>query len=187
MKRRAITATILPTGTACLAMGANSASAGLGPAEWSIHLTASGPGMITGSIGIRDTSFLLTTTAAAETLIPTPDGNNAEFRGWVGACAPAEASTLVVTAGGVAMGGGAPCRWTAAQFAFPGEPTPSVANPLRDACRRWLGRWRRGRRSKWRRTAWRRHRRLIRLSDADAARGNIPPGRGHRGAQGGRA
>jgi len=130
MKRRATILAMIVGGGACLAIGASSASAGLGPPEWSIHLAASGPGQIAaGWLSVRNTSFLLTTDASYETLTPTPDGNNAEFRGWVGACAPAETSVCVVTPGGVAMGGGAPCRWTAALFALPGEPTPSVANP----------------------------------------------------------
>ncbi|MBM3634237.1 MAG: hypothetical protein FJW99_02955 [Actinobacteria bacterium] len=134
MKRRATILATIVGGGACLAMGASSASAGLGSAEWSIHLAASGPGQIAaGWLSVRGTSFLLTTDARYETLTPTPDGNSAEFRGWVGACAPAETSTCVVTPGGVAMGLVVPCRWTAALFALPGEPTPAVANPCETA------------------------------------------------------
>lgn len=134
MNRRAVTATLLAAGATCLGLGANSAFAGLGPAEWSIHLAATGPGQISaGWLSMRDSAFLLSTISRYETLTPVPDGNGAEFRGWVGACEPAGPSTCVVTPGGVATGGvlagGAPCRWTAALFARPGEPTPVVVNP----------------------------------------------------------
>lgn len=127
--------------TACLALGASSALAGGGPvpAEWSINLTAQGPGTLTASwLSLRDSSFRLTTTAAFEALTPVQDGNDAEFRGWAGECAPAGLGACTVHRGGVAVGSlgqGAmsvdptACRWTAALFALPGEPTPSVANP----------------------------------------------------------
>lgn len=132
MNRRAITA--IAIGTAALAVGASPAWAGLGPVEWSIHVTASGPGTITaGSLSIRDASLLLTVGSYYETLAPTPDGNNAEFRGWAGECAPAGLAPCTVTEGGISMASmsldPSRCRWTAALFALPDQPTPSVANP----------------------------------------------------------
>lgn len=136
--RRTLTISILSVGAACLAVGAGSALAGGGPppAEWSVNLAAKGPGMLTvGSVSLRDSSFLLTTIAATEVLNPVQDGNNAEFRGWAGACATAGLGSCTLSAGGMFAGsldqgaGGGQCRWTAALFALPGQPTPSVANP----------------------------------------------------------
>ena len=141
MTRRTLTISALAAGAACLAIGAGSALGGGGfrPAEWSVNLTVKGPGTLTaGSISLRDTSFLLTTTSAVEVLNPVQDGNYAEFRGWAGECAPAGLGSCTMTQGGISAGSltqgamsldGTPCRWTAALFAFPGEPTPTVANP----------------------------------------------------------
>lgn len=140
MNRRAVSASLLATGAACLAVAASGVAGGGGPAptEWSINLAVKGPGTLTvGSISLRDTSFLFTTISSDEVLNPVQDGNDAEFRGWVGECAPVLGPCGIgpggINAGSLTQGAmsldGSRCRWTAALFAFPGEPTPTVANP----------------------------------------------------------
>ena len=139
MNRRAISASLLATGAACLTVAASGVAGGGGPAptEWSINLAVKGPGTLTvGSISLRDTSFLLSTISAIEALVPVQDGNDAEFRGWAGECASAGLGPCTVNQSGDGVGvgsltqgamslDGSRCRWTAALFAFPGEPTPT--------------------------------------------------------------
>ena len=131
---------------ALLAVALPAAEAGHArPPEIPVGITATGPGVVTvdGFMTIRDSTVSYITTSRMVSLVPAPDGNGAEFRGWAGDCASSGAGPCVISGIGCASadlfvcsatprGSGPapePCRWTAALFAPAGQPTPTVANP----------------------------------------------------------
>lgn len=102
------------------------------PPQWTITVTATGPGSVSGGdiSSLRDGTLPSTTLLRQITLTPTQDGNNAEFRGWLGACAPAGVGPCTVD---LVREDSGLCLWTAAVFAFPGEPTPAPRDPCAPA------------------------------------------------------
>lgn len=136
MTPRSITSTALAASAlAALALPVAPALAGGGyapPAEWTITVTATGPGTVSGAgvVSLRDATVSATTLLSSDTLTPTQDGNNAEFRGWLGACASAGTGPCTVQ---LARAGSGECLWTAALFAYPGELTPTPRDPCAPA------------------------------------------------------
>lgn len=132
MTPRSITATALAASSllaAALPIAPALAGGGYAPpAEWTITVTATGPGTVSGAglFSLRDGTASATTLLSSDTLTPTQDGNNAEFRGWLGACASAGTGPCTVQ---LARAGSGECLWTAALFAYPNETTPTPRNP----------------------------------------------------------
>jgi hypothetical protein len=122
--------TALASALAVVALPAVPALAGtyVPPTQWSITLTAIGPGTVSGGdiSSLRDGTLPATSLQSTATFNPTPDGNNAEFRGWLGACADAGTGPCTVH---LVREGSGECLWTAALFAMPGEPTPAPRDP----------------------------------------------------------
>lgn len=126
---------IAASALAALVLPAAPALAGGGftpPPLWTITVTVTGPGAVSGAgiTSMRDGTLPVSTQLTRDTFTPTPDGNNAEFRGWLGACATAGTGPCTVDL--VRQDSGA-CLWTAALFAFPGEPTPAPRDPCTPA------------------------------------------------------
>lgn len=100
----------------------------LPPVQWTVTVTVVGPGSISGpNFGaISNSTLERVIDDAVVTLTPTEDGNNAQFRGWRGACASAGTGPCTVQ---LVRAGSGECLWVAALFAFPGEATPTPRDP----------------------------------------------------------
>lgn len=127
--------TIAASTVAALALPAAPVLAGGGftpPPLWTITITVTGPGAVSGAgiTSMRDGTLSASTQLSRDTFTPTQDGNNAEFRGWLGACASAGTGPCTVD---LVRQDSGECLWTAALFAFPGEPTPAPRDPCAPA------------------------------------------------------
>ncbi len=147
MPRIPTLAAVIPVTAAMLALSLSAAAAPAPPGaiESRVFLTAIGPGQVTVAsfMSIRDTTLEFVTDERDVVLVPQPDGNNAEFRGWAGDCAPFGYGTCTIPlwscvtsdVSGCALATAfravpqSECRWAAALFAVAGAATPSPADP----------------------------------------------------------
>lgn len=132
MPRRSVIALALAgaTGAALLAPGLGLAGGSPSRTDWGMRISVVGPGSISSpgfifgmdnAIDQRPSSLTRTVT-----ITPTPQGNGAEFVGWLGACASAGVGPCTVTLVDV---NSTECLWAGARFERAGESTPPLADP----------------------------------------------------------
>ncbi len=132
MNRRALIALVI-AGTAPVTLAVPSAGLAGGGApqtDWGMRISVVGPGEVSitdiGAFSDVINFGVSSWRTRTVTLSPTPQGNGAEFVGWLGACAASGIGPCTVTMVDVQ---GNECLWAGARFERSGEPTPTLASP----------------------------------------------------------
>ena len=132
MNRRTLLALVV-AGTAPVTLAAPSAGLAGGGApqtDWVMRISVVGPGDVSiTDIGIYANvinDVIGSSRTRTVTLSPTPQGNGAEFVGWLGACAASGTDPCTVTMVDTRSN---ECLWVGARFERAGESTPTLASP----------------------------------------------------------